>query len=138
MLQCASQLETVLRKLPLVSLQWKIKNCDDKPSSEKESMSDVKLGTRNQRWLQVPLSEECVVQVELNRTCMKQGKVSMHADSSWHRGVCVCVCVCVCACVCVPVCVCLCVCACVCVCVVEAFFLFCTAFGQQCLRSPFP
>ena len=71
--QQVSKLETVLQKLPLVSLQWKIKNYD-KSSSEKESMSGAKVGTRNQRWLQVPLSEECVVQVELNRTSMKQGK----------------------------------------------------------------
>ena len=76
-------------------------------------MSGAKVGTRNQRWLQVPLSEECVVQVELNRTSMKQGKVSVCRST----GVCVYVCACVCVCVCVHVCVCMCV----CVCVAESF-----------------
>ena len=75
------QLEAVLQKLPLVSVQWKIKNCNEKSSSfdrEKGSSTSAQVSLRDQRWLPVRVSEECVVQVELNRYSLKQQwKVSM-------------------------------------------------------------
>ena len=79
------QVETVLSKLPLVSVHWKLKL----ESIVGPQLSGMAPATPRERsWVDVPVGEECVVQIEVARRCLR-GKVYFILTFHFHfvRGV---------------------------------------------------
>lgn len=68
------QVQSVVQKLPIVCLSHTLKV---KGSSHvcKESKSPTRAAVGERKWTEVSVGEECVVQVEIRRRCLK-GKVS--------------------------------------------------------------
>ena len=69
-------MQTVLSKLPLVSVHWTLKlqsgiTIDSQQSGRDDTVHATPSG---RSWVDVPVGEECVVQVELVRRCLR-GKV---------------------------------------------------------------
>ena len=66
------QVDTVLSKLPLVSVHWKLKLQSGTVDPQLPGMAPATPRERN--WVDVPVGEECVVQIEVVRRCLR-GKV---------------------------------------------------------------
>lgn len=66
------QVETVLSKLPLVSVHWKLKLESSTVGPQLSGMAPTT--PRERSWVDVPVGEECVVQIEVVRKCLR-GKV---------------------------------------------------------------
>ena len=76
------QITSVLSKLPLTSVKWRIKQGSGKYGEYIQGGTSTNIKER--RWIEVTTSveEECVIQVELTRMCLAVGKVhiSLHCD----------------------------------------------------------
>ena len=80
------QVETVLSKLPLVSVHWKLKLESSTVGLQLSGMAPAT--PRERSWVDVPVGEECVVQIEVARRCLR-GKVYFILTFHFHfvRGV---------------------------------------------------
>ena len=70
------QVETVLSKLPLVSVHWKLKLQSGTVDPQLPAMTPA--APRERSWVDVPVGEECVVQIEVVRRCLR-GKVPLQS-----------------------------------------------------------
>ena len=66
------QVDTVMSKLPLVSVHWKLKLQSGTVDPQLPGMAPAT--PRERSWVDVPVGEECVVQIEVVRRCLR-GKV---------------------------------------------------------------
>ena len=66
------QVDIVLSKLPLVSVHWKLKLQSGTIDPQLPGMAPAT--PRERSWVDVPVGEECVVQIEVVRRCLR-GKV---------------------------------------------------------------
>ena len=77
------QVDIVLSKLPLVSVHWKLKLQSGTVDPQLPGMA---LATPRERsWVDVPVGEECVVQIEVVRRCLR-GKVLQYVFTFVRAG----------------------------------------------------